>query len=59
MNDLMPHKPTGLVLDTPDPGSRVEVDVEGRIWLLDRAADMEALWDDMDDDDLGDDERLP
>ena len=43
----------------PDPGSRVEVAVEGRVWLLDRAADMEALWDGMDGDDMGDDERLP
>ena len=42
-----------------DPGSRVEVEVEGRVWLLDRAADMEALWDEMDDADLDDDERLP
>jgi len=46
-------------LNTPDLGSRVEVTVEDRVWLLDRAADMEALWDAMDDDDLGDDERLP
>lgn len=43
----------------PDPGSRVEVDVAGRTWLLDRAADMEALWEAMDDGDLGEDERLP
>jgi predicted nicotinamide N-methyase len=43
----------------PDPGSRVEVEVEGRVWLLDRAADMEALWDAMDGEDMGDDERLP
>lgn len=46
-------------LAAPAPGSRVEVEVEGRVWLLDRAADMEALWDQMDDSDLGDDERLP
>lgn len=44
---------------SPDPGSRVEVEVEGRVWLLDRAADMEALWDAMDDGDLDEDERLP
>ena len=43
----------------PDPGSRVEVEVEGRVWLLDRAADMEALWDAMDEADLDEDERLP
>lgn len=40
-------------------GSRVEVAIGGRTWLLDRAADMEALWDAMDDSDFGDDERLP
>ncbi|WP_272700620.1 class I SAM-dependent methyltransferase [Desulfovibrio sp. Fe33] len=43
----------------PDPGSRVEVEVGGRVWLLDRAADMEALWNAMDDGDLDEDERLP
>ncbi|EGB13249.1 Methyltransferase type 12 [Pseudodesulfovibrio mercurii] len=43
----------------PDPGSRVEVAVGGRVWLLDRAADMEALWDAMDGQDLDEDERLP
>ncbi|QGY41639.1 methyltransferase domain-containing protein [Pseudodesulfovibrio cashew] len=46
-------------LTVPDPGSRVEVAVDGRVWLLDRAADMEALWDAMGDDDLDEDERLP
>lgn len=50
---------TEICLDTPSPGSRVEVAVEGRTWLLDRAADMEALWDAMDGDDLDEDERLP
>ena len=50
----------GSMLDNmPDPGSRVCVDVDGRQWLLDRAADMEALWDAMDGDDLDEDERLP
>ncbi|BDQ35670.1 hypothetical protein SYK_00300 [Pseudodesulfovibrio nedwellii] len=42
-----------------DPGSRVDVEVEGTLWHLDRAADLEALWDQMDEADLGDDERLP
>jgi len=42
-----------------DPGSRVTVEVAGRAWLLDRAADMEALWDSMDGEDMGEDERLP
>ena len=46
-------------LEALDPGSRVDVDVEGRVWLIDRAADMEALWDQMGEDDMGEDERLP
>lgn len=50
---------TKTCLDTPNPGSRVEVTVGERVWLLDRAADMEALWDAMDDEDLDEDERLP
>ncbi|WP_419787579.1 class I SAM-dependent methyltransferase [Pseudodesulfovibrio sp.] len=45
--------------DQLTPGSRVTVEAAERIWLLDRAADMEALWDAMDEDDLGEDERLP
>lgn len=59
MNEAAANTAHELELDFPDPGSRVEVVVEGRTWLLDRAADMEALWDRMDDGDLGDDERLP
>ncbi|NDV17861.1 methyltransferase domain-containing protein [Pseudodesulfovibrio sp. JC047] len=43
----------------PDPGSQVRVEVEGKTWLLDRAADLEALWDQMDEADLGDDDRVP
>jgi predicted nicotinamide N-methyase len=39
--------------------NRVEVTVQGRTWLLDRAGDLEALWDAMDDAVLDDDERLP
>lgn len=54
-----PHQERIPDLTCPDPGSRVEVEVEGRTWKLDRAADMEALWEAMDGDDLGDDERLP
>jgi predicted nicotinamide N-methyase len=46
-------------LDMPDPGSRVTVELGGRSWLLDRAADMEALWNSMGEGDLGEDERLP
>lgn len=49
----------GEGVDSIDPGSRVVVEVEGRKWLIDRAADMEALWDAMDENDLDDDERLP
>lgn len=55
MASMMP----GAMENMPDPGSRVEVEVEGHLWLLDRAADMEALWDAMDGDDMGEDERLP
>lgn len=54
-NDVRLHQ---RVLAAPDPGSRVEVEVEGRVWLLDRAADMEALWEEMDGE-LDEDERLP
>lgn len=45
----------------PDPGcaARVSVEVGGRVWHLDREADMEALWERMGEGDLGDDERLP
>lgn len=40
-------------------GSRVSVAVGGRTWMLDREADMEALWERMGEGDLGEDERLP
>lgn len=59
MTHLETNTKNGSELTAPNPGSRVEVEVEGRTWLLDRAADMEALWDAMDEDDLDDDERLP
>lgn len=59
MTDAFDIAPRAGGYATPDPGSRVEVEVEGRVWLLDRAADMEALWDAMDGDDMGEDERLP
>lgn len=59
MNDTEQDKPGVFDRPLPDSGSRVEVEVAGRTWLLDRAADMEALWEAMDDGDLGDDERLP
>lgn len=42
-----------------EPGHRVSVEVEGRTWHLDRAGDLEALWDSMDHADMDDDERLP
>ncbi|MCG8533108.1 MAG: 50S ribosomal protein L11 methyltransferase [Desulfovibrionales bacterium] len=38
---------------------RLEITLCGRTWTLDRAADLETLWDAMGDDDLDDDERLP
>jgi len=59
MNKMSTISAQGLALDAPNPGSRVEVEVEGRVWLIDRAADMEALWESMDDGDLDEDERLP
>lgn len=39
--------------------NRVEATVGGRRWLLDREADLETLWERMDDDALDEDERLP
>ncbi|WP_018125196.1 class I SAM-dependent methyltransferase [Desulfovibrio oxyclinae] len=39
--------------------NRVEAEIAGRIWLLDREADLETLWERMDEGDLDDDERLP
>ena len=59
MTEVTAHTCGGTRLDAPDPGSRVEVEVGGRVWRMDRAADMEALWNSMDEGDLGDDERLP
>ena len=59
MNDSDMNKQKTDGLCAPNPGSRVQVEVEGRTWILDRAADMEALWDAMDDRDLDEDERLP
>ncbi|OBQ45917.1 class I SAM-dependent methyltransferase [Halodesulfovibrio spirochaetisodalis] len=38
---------------------RLEVPLCGRNWVLDRAADLETLWESMVDDEFGDDERLP
>lgn len=38
---------------------RLEVSLCGRDWTLDRAADLETLWESMVDDDFDDDERLP
>ncbi|MUM76075.1 methyltransferase domain-containing protein [Pseudodesulfovibrio sp. F-1] len=43
----------------PDCPSRVSVEVGGRVWVLEREADMEALWDRMGEGDMGEDERLP
>lgn len=38
---------------------RLEIPLCGRTWILDRAADLESLWEAMGEDDLDDDERLP
>lgn len=38
---------------------RLKVRAAGRDWLLERTGDMESLWDEMDQDAFGQDERLP
>ncbi|WP_243547092.1 class I SAM-dependent methyltransferase [Pseudodesulfovibrio tunisiensis] len=55
------EKKDASVCSDPDlhPGQRVEVEMGGRVWPLDRAADLEALWEQMGENDFGDDERLP
>ncbi|WP_147821918.1 class I SAM-dependent methyltransferase [Salidesulfovibrio onnuriiensis] len=55
--DLETRKKTSGLVD--EPGHRVSVEVEGRTWRLDRASDLEALWEAMDEASMGDDERLP
>ena len=59
MNTVNNDKQLEVPFQTPDPGSRVDVEIEGRVWHIDRAADLEALWDQMDDAGFDDDERLP
>ncbi|MCJ2163157.1 MULTISPECIES: methyltransferase domain-containing protein [unclassified Pseudodesulfovibrio] len=59
MDKFLIQTDSEVICPSSAPGSRVEVEVEGRVWHLDRAADMEALWDQMDDGDLDEDERLP
>jgi predicted nicotinamide N-methyase len=39
------------------PTSRIHVDVGGRTWILERVADLETLWDAMEDE--GDDQHIP
>lgn len=46
-------------LDSFGLANRVEVNIQGRTWLLDRPGDLEALWEAMGQDDLDADERLP
>lgn len=41
------------------PSEILRVDIAGKEWLLERTADLETLWNAMDDQDFGDDERLP
>lgn len=38
---------------------RLVVDVESRKWYIERHGDLEHLWEQMDDDDFGDDEHIP
>lgn len=37
----------------------IEVETAGRVWKIERTADLETLWDEIGEDDFGDDERLP
>lgn len=37
----------------------IEVKTAGRIWKIERTADLETLWDSIGEDDFGEDERLP
>ncbi|GFM31992.1 50S ribosomal protein L11 methyltransferase [Desulfovibrio subterraneus] len=46
---------TGLKEYTP----QIDLQLCGRHWRLERAADLESLWESMGDDEFGDDERLP
>lgn len=61
----MQHEP-GLAVRKPlEPdytsGRRQTLEVEalGRVWKLNRTADMEALWENMSREDFGEDERMP
>jgi len=38
---------------------RLKVHAAGRDWFLERTGDLEKLWDEMDQEDFGEDERLP
>ncbi|WP_320172467.1 methyltransferase domain-containing protein [Maridesulfovibrio sp.] len=37
----------------------IEVNTAGRVWKIERTADLETLWESIGEDDFGDDERLP
>lgn len=37
----------------------IEVKTAGRVWKIERTADLETLWDSIGEDEFGDDERLP
>lgn len=37
----------------------IEVRTAGRVWKIERTADLESLWDSIGEEDFGDDERLP
>ena len=39
------------------PTSRIDIDIAGRTWTLERIADLETLWDAMEED--GDDDHIP
>ncbi len=53
MEPREPHDPLS------GPRQRLEVRAGGRTYVLERTADLESLWESMDADQFGDDERLP
>ncbi len=55
------NAPKHLIPDlwcTP-PFQQIEVDACDQVWLLERTADMESLWEAMDDETFNEDERMP
>jgi len=59
MNEIDYPSAPGALSGTLETISRINVDIGGRTWLLDRTADLETLWEQMGEGDQGEDERLP